>query len=133
MSKSRFTEKRKLSILCKYSASANILELPRKHGVSPTALYKWRSLTMVGVSELRRMRSSESENTSLKSLSVDALLEPPVLGPYREEFLRCFRALLSVGLPLGYAAFGYGVLGGVFGLFEADRRSTCVVGGFGRC
>ena len=47
MRKFRFTEKRRLSILLEYSTGKNVLELSRKHGVSPTTLYSGVSATTV--------------------------------------------------------------------------------------
>ena len=78
-----------------HSAGSNVLELSRKHGVSSTTLYKWRSRhDGVDVSELGRMRFPESENASLKLLLVDALLETARLRGlpeknFRDVFVLC--------------------------------------------
>ena len=74
MRKSRFTEKQIIGILQEYVAGGNVSELCRKHGISNTALYKWKaSYAGMTVSKLRQMNGLEAENGQLKRLLADAI------------------------------------------------------------
>ena len=76
MRKSRFTEKQIIGILQEYVAGGNVSELCRKHGISNTALYKWKaSYAGMTVSKLRQMKGLEAENGQLKRLLADAMLD----------------------------------------------------------
>ena len=76
MRKSRFTEKQIIGILQEYVAGGNVSELCRKHGISNTALYKWKaSYAGMTVSKLRQMNGLEAENGQLKRLLADAMLD----------------------------------------------------------
>ena len=53
-----------------------VKDLCRKHGFSDATFYKWRSrLGGLDVSEARRLRELESENTKLKKLLAEAMLD----------------------------------------------------------
>ena len=53
-----------------------VKDLCRKHGFSDATVYKWRSrLGGLDVSEARRLRELESENTKLKKLLAEAMLD----------------------------------------------------------
>ena len=76
MRKSRFSERKIVGVLQEYDAGANVTELCRKHGISSTTLYKRKSrYGGMGLSELRRLKELESENTELKRLLADAMLD----------------------------------------------------------
>ena len=76
MRKSRFNERQIVGVLQEYDAGANVTELCRKHGISSTTLYKWKSrYGGMGRSEPRRLKELESENTELKRLLADAMLD----------------------------------------------------------
>ena len=76
MRKSRFNERQIVGVLQEYDAGANVTELCRKHGISSTTLYKWKSrYGGMGRSELSRLKELESENTELKRLLADAMLD----------------------------------------------------------
>lgn len=76
MKKSRFTEAQVFEILKESETGAKTPELCRKHGISSQTLYKWRSkYGGMDLSELKRMKAMEAENSELKRLVADLSLE----------------------------------------------------------
>jgi putative transposase len=56
------------------------VDVCRKHGVSEATFYKWKAkFGGLDVSEARRLRQLEDENTRLKKLLADAMLDNAVL------------------------------------------------------
>ncbi len=52
------------------------MELCRKHGVSSPTFYKWKAkYGGLDVSEARRLKALEDENTKLKRMLADAMLD----------------------------------------------------------
>ena len=61
-------------------AGVPVADLCRKHGVSDASIYKWKSkFGGMDVSEAKRLRSLEDENTKLKRLLADAMLDNAAL------------------------------------------------------
>ena len=55
-------------------------EVCRRHGISSATFYKWKSkFGGLEVSEARRLRSLEEENSRQKKLLAEAMLDNPVL------------------------------------------------------
>ncbi len=55
-------------------------EVCRRHGISAATFYKWKSkFGGLEVSEARRLRSLEEENSRLKKLLAEAMLDNAVL------------------------------------------------------
>ena len=76
MRKSRFTAEQIVRILQEYAAGAKVSELCRKHGMSDATLYKWNAkYGGMTVSELRRLKDLEAENSELRRLLADAMLD----------------------------------------------------------
>jgi putative transposase len=76
MRKSRFSESQIVGILKEADGGIPITDLLRKHGVSKTTFFKWRSkYGGASVSDVKRLRELEAENTKLKRMYADLALE----------------------------------------------------------
>jgi putative transposase len=76
MKKSRFTDEQIIGFLKQVEGGVPVKDLCRKHGFSDATFYNWRSrLGGLDVSEARRLRDLESENTKLKKLLAEAMLD----------------------------------------------------------
>ena len=76
MKRKRYTEEQIVGILKEARAGIPVKDLCRKHGMSETAFYKWR--TKYGdleVSEAKRLKALEEENRRLKRLVADQALD----------------------------------------------------------
>ena len=77
--KKRFTEKQIIGFLQEANSGVPIKELCRKHGFSEASYYLWRNkFGGMNVSEAKRLKELESENTRLKKLLAEAMLENEV-------------------------------------------------------
>jgi putative transposase len=77
--KKRFTEAQIVGFLREADAGMPVKDLCRKHGFSDASYYLWRSkFGGMGVSDAKRLKELEIENTRLKKLLADALLENEV-------------------------------------------------------
>jgi putative transposase len=80
MKRSRFTKEQIIGILKEQEAGVSVAELCRKHGMSDASFYKWKArYGGLEVSEARRLKSLEDENTRLKRLLADAMLDNAAL------------------------------------------------------
>jgi putative transposase len=80
MKKKRFTEEQIIAVLKESEAGASTKELCRKHGISEPTFYNWKAkYAGMTVSEARRLRELESENTKLKKLLAEAELDKAAL------------------------------------------------------
>ncbi|MCK1593561.1 IS3 family transposase [Bradyrhizobium sp. 164] len=80
MKHSRFTEEQIIGILKEHEAGVSVVDLCRKHGVSDASIYKWKAkFGGMEVSEAKRLRTLEDENTRLKRLLADAMLDNAAL------------------------------------------------------
>jgi putative transposase len=69
-----------IGILKEQEAGVSVAELCRKHGMSDASFYKWKArYGGLEVSEARRLKSLEDENTRLKRLLADAMLDNAAL------------------------------------------------------
>ena len=76
MRKSRFTEEQIVAALKEHEAGASTKELCRRLGIATETLYNWkRKYGGMGVSEARRLRLLEEENSRLKRLVADLSLD----------------------------------------------------------
>jgi putative transposase len=80
MKRSRFNEEQIIAILKEQEAGMATAEVCRRHGISSATFYKWKSkFGGLEVSEARRLRSLEEENSRLKKLLAEAMLDNAVL------------------------------------------------------
>ena len=80
MKKKRFTEEQIIAVLKESEAGAATKELCRTHGISEPTFYNWKAkYAGMTVSEARRLRELESENTKLKKLLAEAELDKAAL------------------------------------------------------
>ena len=78
--KSRFTEEQIIKILQEGQAGAKVADLCRQHGISQPTYYLWKSkYANMTVSEAKRLKALESENSKLKRLVADQQLDILVL------------------------------------------------------
>jgi putative transposase len=76
MKRSRFTEEQIIAILREQEAGTTTAEVCRRHGISAATFYAWKAkFGGLDVSEARRLKALEDENTKLKKLLADAMLD----------------------------------------------------------
>jgi putative transposase len=80
MRQSRFNESQIIGILKEQEAGSPTGDVCRKHGISPASFYKWKAkYGGLDVSEAQRLRSLEQENSKLKKLLAEAMLDVAML------------------------------------------------------
>lgn len=80
MKRKRFTEEQIISILKENEAGVRVPDLARQHGVVENTIYRWKSkFSGMEVSDAKRLRVIETENTKLKRLYADAMLDNQAL------------------------------------------------------
>jgi putative transposase len=76
----RFTEDQIIAVLKESEAGAKTKDLCRRHGISEATLYNWKAkYAGMTVSEARRLRELEAENSKLKRLLAEAELDKAAL------------------------------------------------------
>ncbi len=80
MKKKRFSEEQIIRVLKESEAGAKTPELCRKHGISEATFYNWKSkYGGMTVSDARRLKDLEAENSKLKRLLAEAELDKAAL------------------------------------------------------
>lgn len=78
--KKRFTEDQIIRVLKESEVGSSTQDLCRKHGISPGTFYNWKAkFGGMEISEAKRLRQLEVENTKLKRLLAEAELEKMML------------------------------------------------------
>lgn len=85
MKKSKFTEQQIVTALREVEAGAKMTDVCRKNGISAKTFYNWKAKYQgIDVSELKKMRELEQENSKLRrlvaQLSVDNMALKDVLS-----------------------------------------------------
>jgi putative transposase len=80
MKRSRFSDEQIIARVKEQEAGMTTAEVCRRHGISSATFYKWKAkYGGLEVSEAKRLRSLEDENTKLKRLLAEAMLDIAVL------------------------------------------------------
>ena len=88
MRNSKFNDSQIVSILNEVDAGMAVKEICRKHGISSPTFYKWKAkYGGLGVSELKRIKELEVENTKLKRMYADKSMEADALKELIEKKL----------------------------------------------
>ena len=76
MVRKRYTEEQIIGVLREAEAGAKVAELCRKYGISDATYYNWKAkYAGMTVSELRRLKTLESENRRLKQIVAEQALD----------------------------------------------------------
>lgn len=74
--KKRYTEEQIIGFLREADAGLPLKELCRKHGFSEASYYAWKAkFGGMNVSDAQRLKALEAENTKLKKLLANSMLE----------------------------------------------------------
>jgi putative transposase len=80
MKRNRFNEEQIIGILREQEAGLGTADVCRKHGISSATFYKWKAkYGGLQVSDARRLRTLEDENSKLKKLLAEAMLDNAIL------------------------------------------------------
>lgn len=80
MKRSRFTEEQIIGMLKEQEAGMATADVCRKHGVSTATFYKYKArFGGLEVSDARRLKALEDENSKLKKLLAEAMLDNAIL------------------------------------------------------
>ena len=76
----RYSTEDKIRILRQVDAGLGIEEVCREHNLSQVSFYRWKKqFGQMEVNEAKRLKELERENTELKKMLADSLLENRVL------------------------------------------------------
>jgi putative transposase len=80
MKAKRYSTEEKIRILRQADAGQSIGEVCREHNLSEVSFHRWKKqFGQMEVNEAKRMKELERENTELKKMLADSLLENRVL------------------------------------------------------
>jgi putative transposase len=78
--KKRFTDEQMIGFLKQAEAGVPLKELCRQHGFSDASFYNWRAkFGGMTVPDAKRLRDLEAENTQLKKLLAESILDAQAL------------------------------------------------------
>ncbi|MFC3615139.1 IS3 family transposase [Lutimaribacter marinistellae] len=80
MKRSRFSEEQIIAILKQQESGVATADVCREHGISSATFYKWKAkFGGLEVSDARRLKALEDENTKLKKLLAEQMLDNAML------------------------------------------------------
>ena len=80
MRKSRFSEEQIIGMIREHEAGVKTADICRKYGISDATFYKYKAkFGGMTVSDARRLKMLEEENSKLKRLLADAMLDNAAL------------------------------------------------------
>lgn len=80
MKRTRFSEEQIIRILKQHESGISTADMCREHGISSATFYKWKAkFGGLEVSDARRLKALEDENTKLKKLLAEQLLDNAML------------------------------------------------------
>ena len=80
MRQSRFKEEQIIAILREQESGVATAEVCRRHGISSATFFKWKAkYGGMDVSDARKLRVLEDENSKLKKLLAEAMLDNAML------------------------------------------------------
>ena len=86
MRKKRFNEAQIIGILQKGKAGIPVSDLARKHGLSASTYYQWKSkYDGMGLKEIKRLRQLEEENRRLKGMYATLSMDHELLKEVMEK------------------------------------------------
>src|SRR6478735_3227942 len=90
MKRSRFSEEQIVYAIRQAESGTPVGDLCRQLGVSDATFYAWKKkYAHLGVSELRRLRQVEEENSRLKRLVADISLDKHMLSEALRKKVEC--------------------------------------------
>ena len=80
MRKSRFSEEQIIGMIREHEAGVKTADICRKYGISDATFYKYKAkFDGMTVSDARRLKALEEQNSKLKRLLADAMLDNAAL------------------------------------------------------
>ncbi|HBZ43610.1 MAG TPA: IS3 family transposase, partial [Maritimibacter sp.] len=80
MKRTKYTEEQIIGILTEHEAGAKCADLCRKHGMSEGTFYAWKAkFGGMTVSDAKRLKALEDENSRLKKIVADLTLDREML------------------------------------------------------
>ena len=80
MKPSRFTEEQIIAMLREQEAGTATADVCRKYGISSATFYKWKAkFGGLEVSDAKRLKALQDENTKLKKLLAETMLDNAML------------------------------------------------------
>ncbi len=80
MKRKRYTAEKIIAMLHEHEAGVSVPELSRRHGIAENTIYRWKSqFGGMEVSEAKRLRELEAENSKLQRLLAESMLDNAAL------------------------------------------------------
>ncbi len=104
MRRNRIADEQIIGILNEHEAGMPLSELCCKHGVSDASIYKWKAkFGGIDASEAKLLKTLEDENTKLKRLLADAMLDNAALKePFGKEVVTPAARRIAVAHLMGH-------------------------------